>query len=567
MLAVCLAALAYLALPFALVSVYFKPRNAASDAARLGYVLKNQVTHARFLPALSKHAFSYPTVSLLVSLKALESGKLDLGYGLVFRYGGLWGRLTGLRAEPYLSPQVGSESIRDKLNALLTTHEYSEDLLDDVWMMTMPSYLGFEGINPLTVYFCYKAGVFWLTVLEIHNTFGESHVHVLEVGKNEDSCGNRFDHQWTFPRNFHVSPFNDRSGFYTIRIRKPSHPPGKAYTPHAPPLPIVSVDLYTEDASVPAVPGQLKLSATLRAKSAKPLDTRSLLPILLAAPFDLFLSFPRIVYHAWILHYSKRLDVFIKPDPRPVNSERRSVPGGGVKWLGEGIFEAYTRRRLETYLKQKVEEIGVTVRLVPNDQGAPSIVFQPRARGEDCQELTVRYLSGKFFTIMFMAPSAAHAYLLGVRSEGIFTVSSETLFVSVFEPQHQAGRLSGRQCMRRKVVPPSLPLPIPQGHILDVDALGTVVLWVSWRMDELENVLFRSFRARIQPGGEPWYWNQWDRALAVWESGIKRSAVVAYFERRKVGIKTDASATPAGATERPLDSNDLCNSLGTYFGS
>ncbi|KAK0431887.1 hypothetical protein EV421DRAFT_1720072 [Armillaria borealis] len=523
MLAVCLAVLAYLSLPFALVSGYFKSKAAASDAARLGYVLKNQVTHARLLPTLSKHTFSYPTVSLLVSLNALESGKLDLGYGLVFRYGGLWGRLTGLRAEPYLSPQVGIESIRDKLNALLASHEYGEGMLDDAWMMTMPSYLGFEGINPLTVYFCYKAGVFWLTVLEIHNTFGESHVHVLEVGKNEDSCSAGFDHQWTFPRDFHVSPFNDRSGFYTIRIRKPSHPPGKAYVTYAPPLPVVHVDLYTEDASAPTVPGQLKLSAALRAKSAQPLETRSLLPILLAAPFDLFLSFPRIVYHAWILHYSKRLDVYIKPDPRPATSGRKSVPGSGVKWLGEGIFEAYARRRLETYLKQKVEETDVTVRLVPNDLGAPSMVFQPRAGNEDRPELTIRYLSGKFFTIMFMVPSAAHAYLLGVHSEGVFTVSSEALFVSVFEPQHQAGHLSRRQRMRHKVVPSSLPLPIPQRHILDVDALGTVVLWALWRMDELERVLFHSFRARVTPGGEPWYWNQWERASAVWERSVERS--------------------------------------------
>ncbi|KAG7447389.1 uncharacterized protein BT62DRAFT_948459 [Guyanagaster necrorhizus] len=523
MLTLCLAGLACLSLPFVLSSVYFRPKTVASNAAKFGHVLKNHVTHARFLPTPSKHAFSYPTVSLLVSLKALESGKLDLGYGLIFRYGGLWGRLTGLRADPYLSPQRGAESILDKLNAFLAAHEYGENMLDDAWMMTMPSYLGFEGINPLTVYFCYKAGVLWLTVLEIHNTFGESHVHVLEVGKREDPCSTGFDHQWTFPRDFHVSPFNDRSGFYTIHLRKPSHPPGEDYTPYAPPLPVVRVDLYTENSSRQAVPGQLKLSATLRTDSAEPLETRFLLLTLLAAPFDLFLSFPRIAYHAWILHYLKRLDVFIKPDPRPVNSERKSVPGGGIKWLGEGIFEAYARRRLEVYLKRRVGETGVVVRLVPNDLGAPSSVFHPGKRDDDHQELTIHYLSGKFFTVIFMAPSAAHAYLLGVRSEGIFTVSSEALFVSVFEPQYKAGHLSRRQCMRRKAVPSSLPLPIPQRHILDDDALGVMMLLALWCMDKLEIVLFRSLHARILPGVEPWYWNQWERALAVWESGVKRS--------------------------------------------
>ncbi|KAG5342699.1 hypothetical protein C0989_010667 [Termitomyces sp. Mn162] len=155
-----------------------------------------------------------------MSLNALENHKLDVWKGWLFGYGGRWGRLTGVRANPYLADPAkgngGSKSIREKLVELLIERGYIgrniEPLLDDAWMLTMPNYLGFEGINPLTVYFCYKVAVtaLWLVVLEVrlsvprfilklkvvihrqvHNTFGETHVYILEVGQNEDPEGSR----------------------------------------------------------------------------------------------------------------------------------------------------------------------------------------------------------------------------------------------------------------------------------------------------------------------------------------------------------------------------------------
>jgi DUF1365 family protein len=137
-----------------------------------GYVLTNSVTHARLIPAESKHAFTYPTLSLLVSLSALESRALNRGWwGWVFGYPGLW-RVCGLRPEAYLVDHSGSSSIpgpltiREKLVDLLKP---SGVQLGEVWMMTMPSFLGFEGINPLTVYFCYEEGRddAWGVVLEV----------------------------------------------------------------------------------------------------------------------------------------------------------------------------------------------------------------------------------------------------------------------------------------------------------------------------------------------------------------------------------------------------------------
>src|SRR6266550_4891026 len=168
------------------------PADNQNSSRYRAYILFNQVSHTRLLPSQSKHSFSYPTLSLLLSAAALECHSLDLGYGWIFSYGGTCGRLLGLRSNPYL--YADERTIQDKLRTTFVQRGYMDvtDVLEDFWIMTMPNYAGFEGINPLTVYYCYKSNNLWITVLEVwraitmlidlsqilpqqvHNTFGES---------------------------------------------------------------------------------------------------------------------------------------------------------------------------------------------------------------------------------------------------------------------------------------------------------------------------------------------------------------------------------------------------------
>lgn len=134
------------------------------------YLLKNQVVHIRYLPTPSKHAFVYPTCSLLLSLNDLEDGSLDLAGGYVFGFSSIWNRLAGLRASGYLQNSgTSGKSIREKLVALLNTRGFDGSALHNAWIMTIPALFGIEVINPLTVYFCYKTGSpsLWLVVLEV----------------------------------------------------------------------------------------------------------------------------------------------------------------------------------------------------------------------------------------------------------------------------------------------------------------------------------------------------------------------------------------------------------------
>lgn len=136
----------------------------------VGYILENDVRHARLLPTISAHAFSYKTLSLFLPLSALEAHELELGGGWLFGYDNAAPlSLTRLRSESYLSAMSEKESLRAKLEEVLERFGQDSKKLRDAWMQTMPRYMGFEGINPLTVYYCYshQNDDLWTVVLEV----------------------------------------------------------------------------------------------------------------------------------------------------------------------------------------------------------------------------------------------------------------------------------------------------------------------------------------------------------------------------------------------------------------
>ncbi|CDO68779.1 hypothetical protein BN946_scf184989.g45 [Trametes cinnabarina] len=509
----------------------------ASGAA--AYILENTVTHARVLPRPSAHAFTYPTLAFLLSVNALETHALDLGRGWLFGYGGTSWRLTGLRGEAYLLPdddsgkigRVGARSLKEKLADVLRQYgrdakrvqAWAED--GDAWMLTMPSYIGFEGINPLTVYFCYTPhGQLDWVVLEIHNTFGEKHVHVL------------------------------KPGFYVVSVRAP--PPPKSVELASSPRPKIRIQLHSAgpdasqkpadeaDALEPTL-GPLKLTAALSARRAVPLTCVALLAALARYPFALFLSFARILYHASILHYRKRLDVFPRPDPKPAAQgwgafapqERERTEGvdrvhGGVGWQPEGVLETYARGLVERFLSRRADELGVAISLVSGDPSVAPRTFRPsRSDGQQHArtDLAIHYVSPRFFTTLVLAPSAEHMLLLG-KAEDLFRVNSESRYLQAFAPaasaapSGQSSLYSMTQRLRTILLPRRFVLApaegtegqvVPPTHPLDGDhpLRNALVVCALHLMDHLEKAVFTLLRARFVPGLEPW--SRWERAASA----------------------------------------------------
>lgn len=149
------------------------------------HIYASRTRHARFIP--SKNAFAYPTLYLGFDIDRLSDGEFDIPYWFA------WGRsaVTSLSPSSYLDPSSSHLPFRRRVLDELARHGFEEakDLVGRIYVLTMPSYLGFIGINPLTTYFCYAAGDegrLEAVILEVHNTFGERHLYVLRVGVEED---------------------------------------------------------------------------------------------------------------------------------------------------------------------------------------------------------------------------------------------------------------------------------------------------------------------------------------------------------------------------------------------
>lgn len=240
------------------------------------------------------------------------------------------------------------------------------------------------------------------------------------------------------------------------------------------------------------------------------------------APFALILTLPRILYIAWILHYCKRLDVFLRPEPLPARKgfgfDSKSLrSGGGIKWLAEGTLQSFARRRVEIFLARRVNETGIAVTLVSGDPSEAEISFKPSILDSSCPTLKISYLTPRFFSFLFACPSSAHALLLGSDSEKLFFPSSRDLFRTTFHVEIPTGiKHTLLQQFRAQPLHPALHLPIPQRHPLDTSStfelvLSAIVLWMHIFLDVFEAWIFRVTRARVVEGQEPWL--QWERAV------------------------------------------------------
>jgi hypothetical protein len=241
---------------------------------------------------------------------------------------------------------------------------------------------------------------------------------------------------------------------------------------------------------------------------------------------------PRILYHAWILHYTKRLDVFPRPEPhlvvarvQPVSVDE-AVPSGGVGWQDENVLESYACKLVIQFLRRRAAETGISVLLRPSNPNIPPTKILAAWNTIDPPTLEISYLSPRFFTILFVCPSSEHSLLLGSDSEEIFQASSKDLFTTIFNPATYRSKpsfLQGvLQSLRRARVPGGLDITSPTTHILDSDrsepglVLSMIVLWSFAFLDYLEKSIFQVTGARFVEGKEPW--NAWKRAVELHSS-------------------------------------------------
>ncbi|KNA90202.1 hypothetical protein ABW18_17670 [Gordonia jacobaea] len=162
-------------------------------------LVHSRITHTRLSPV--RHAFTYRSVSWLVDIDSLPTLSAPLRPFAQFR-----------GADHFPEPMVDGQTLRDRLNAhLLSVGKRPPD--GKVVALTSPRVAGYV-FNPLSVYWCYRAdGSLAYAVAEVHNTYGGRHCYVVEL---DDHGRAEVD------KEFYVSPFNDVSGNYRLRMPPPT---------------------------------------------------------------------------------------------------------------------------------------------------------------------------------------------------------------------------------------------------------------------------------------------------------------------------------------------------------
>ena len=263
-----------------------------------------------------------------------------------------------------------------------------------------------------------------------------------------------------------MSPFNDRLGTYTVSVRAP-FPHGHSGAV----LPLIRIRLHTPS-------GTLKFSASLHARHAASFKTNTVLAVLTTHPFILFLTLPRILYEAAVLHYRRRLNVYKRPEPKPVRwttappSTLAPGKGGGIGWQHPTLLERAARRIVTTFLARRGDAVGVVITLQPGDPSEQTQRFDARHDGADgmiegkTRELVISYLSPRFFTLLVLAGDAPTALQCGKGTAGDvreFVVSDEALFCEVFDVGTITGGEGGGVTWPA-ILLRLLPQPGPGGH-------------------------------------------------------------------------------------------------------
>jgi len=167
-----------------------------------------EVMHARLKPI--GHRFSYRVMSLLIDLDRLDAADRQSA-------------LFGVNRAALYSFHEVDHGARDgsslRLYAQRRAAEHGVDLTGGrVLLLCYPRLLGFT-FNPLSVYFCHRAGgELALVIYEVRNTFGGIHAYALPVRPGELSEAGLRQQQ---EKLFQVSPFIEMAARYHFRISPP----------------------------------------------------------------------------------------------------------------------------------------------------------------------------------------------------------------------------------------------------------------------------------------------------------------------------------------------------------
>lgn len=254
-------------------------------------------------------------------------------------------------------------------------------------------------------------------ILEVNNTFDERHTYFVtakdvEASKEEQPKGKppRFTNTWS--KEFYVSPFNSRSGSYSISASDPFFPLLSGTTP---------LDLTLTLSSLERPFLVARVFSDGPALDPSTMSTLQKIQFLLSWWWVGFATFPRTLVQAFILFFKRSLPWVSRPEPlkrtlsRYADTTQKSL---------EVLFRQYLQQLIETAdepLVLKYKPAGLS-------DNTPEIIYSPSAQ--------IAPDLAKYIEILVLTPIFYTQFIKYVDIKQAFEQTSRNEIISISNIDH-----------------------------------------------------------------------------------------------------------------------------------
>ncbi|TKA30641.1 hypothetical protein B0A50_02361 [Salinomyces thailandicus] len=366
-------------------------------------LLASKTTHTRLVP--KKHSFEYSY--LLVGVPVGMRGRISSMLSVDSQYPGWF--VVG--PDDYLHRGSAQQSLAEKLKSYLHTQGVTDRDYAFAYLVTAPRFLNYS-FNPVSFWYLYDSDVaLKYMILEVNNTFGERRIYLLGAdnskgdpesdtlqGKESDAGDGKqlvFSESW--PKDFHVSPFNSRKGTYSLRATNPL----ATYEESGEVRIDNTIVLSSSD-------GEPKIVARIFSQGA-PKDPATISSFE-AAKFIArwcwvgFATFPRIIKEAFKLFFQRKLHVWYRPEVTVTSLGRDYTDD-------EKTLEVFFR----AFITHAVNEASTALRVVytpAHHEGAGVVLYSAGFTFEEDQKrtLSIKVTSPAFYSRFVQYASAREAF-------------------------------------------------------------------------------------------------------------------------------------------------------------
>ena len=250
------------------------------------YIYKCRIKHSRIKP--KKHYFDYNQIYYAIDVDELDTLSQNIKFFSHNKF-----NIFSIKDKDYLTSS--SNTIKEKLNEWLIQNG-NQIHEGQILLLTMPRILN-RIFNPINFYYLLdRENEYSRAVVEVNNTFGESHLYILNDLKSKDGIKST-----TKPKQFHVSPFNSMDGQYNFHLSEITE------------VIQAKIELIREN--------NLIMFTQLDGNRSS-LNNSNLLKSIMPSLISNWLTVPKIMINAAFLYFITKLQFHPKPKPISKNTYR-----------------------------------------------------------------------------------------------------------------------------------------------------------------------------------------------------------------------------------------------------